>query len=384
MNNATFPSAAESEMDLVRSMPPASKPGPMRVVLLAPDQLSMADCRRWEQIRASRPEFRVPFFALRFTECVHKARGDVEVAVVRRGDETIGFLPFHRIGNLAVPVGRFLNDAHNVIAAHPGEIDWAWLLRQCNVKAFDVHALVGHEQEVETQFRLGTINAFSADLGDDSVAYLKRLGKAHKTIGRQPQKTRKLDREVGPVRMEFDCPDFALVEKAIAWKRDQYRRTHILDLFTPDWTIDLIRHLHEQDVDGLRGILSVLWAGDRPVAAHYGMIEGGLLHYWFPSYDPAYSQYSPGTGLFRQIVHDGTINGLDFVDMGYGEQPYKLKQTDVTSSVAFGSLTESRLHLHIRQAEASAISLIKRMPMKEPLKRFWRRINPNHGISKLR
>lgn len=358
--------------------------GPLRVELCAPGELSADDVQRWERIRGGRPEFSGPFFAHRFTESVQASRGDVEVAVVRSGDDAIGFLPFHRIGQVAVPVGRFFNDAHNLIAPVETAVQWPWLLQQCGVKAFDVHALVGHSPEVSKDYGLGTINAFSSDLGDDSVDYLRRLGKAHKTIGRQPQKTRKMSREIGEVRMEFDCRDTALVAKAIQWKREQYRRTHILDLFTPDWTMNLVNDLHDRDDAGLRGILSVLWAGDVPVAAHYGMIENNLLHYWFPSYDPSYSRYSPGTALFRQIVEEGTANGINFIDMGYGEQPYKRKQTDVTTSVGFGSVTGSRWHRTIRGAEASAISAIKRMPMKEPIKRIWRKLSPNHGISKLR
>ena len=91
----------------------------------------------------------------------------------------------------------------------------------------------------------GTILSFRADIGDNATAYLARLGSQHRTIGRQPQKTRKMNREIGPVRLELDCRDPQVREVAIEWKRQQYRRTHILDLFGPSWTRKLVAALHE-------------------------------------------------------------------------------------------------------------------------------------------
>ena len=70
----------------------------------------------WDNLRSTRMEFATPFFSARFSEAVHRSRGDVSVAVIREGNEVIGIFPFHRFRGSAVPVGRFLNDSHNVIA----------------------------------------------------------------------------------------------------------------------------------------------------------------------------------------------------------------------------------------------------------------------------
>jgi CelD/BcsL family acetyltransferase involved in cellulose biosynthesis len=264
------------------------------------------------------------------------------------------------------------------------------LLRQINVKAFDFHAMMGADlDDLGEKNYLGTIQSFSADLGDDSKAFLKTLGKHHKTVGRQPQKTRKMAREIGPVELEIDCRDPALLEQTIRWKREQYQRTDILDLFTPDWTRQLLREFFDgetqSDIPGnSRGMLSVLRAGDQIVAAHYGILEDGLLHYWFPAYDQNYAKYSPGTALFTAIVAEATDHGIHCIDMGYGEQPYKLKQTDQTGEVAFGCVSRSSFYRRWRNIETVAITAIKQAPMKESLKRIWRKVQPHAGISKLR
>ena len=359
-----------------------------RVQVASFDRLTPGELLRWREIRKLRPEFKTPFFSPEFSSAVHKARGDVQVALIRDEDEMIGCLPFHRFRGTAVPVGRFINDAHNVIAHPDASIDWLWLLEQLDVRAFDFHALVGGDPDELSQHVHGSIQSFRADVEDDSEAYLKKLGKQHKTIGRQGQKSRKMAREVGPLSFEFECRDPELLRQTIEWKRQQYQRTHILDLFSTDWTGALLQELFTLGAGELpnraRGILSVLRAGDDVVAAHYGIIENDLLHYWFPAYNTEYARYSPGTALFTSILAEASAHGVRCVDMGYGEQPYKLKQTDATSSVAFGCITRSRLHRGWRAVETSAISAIKKLPLKESLKRVWRRIQPQAGISKLR
>jgi CelD/BcsL family acetyltransferase involved in cellulose biosynthesis len=353
------------------------------------DRLSLSELIAWNNLRSTRMEFSTPFFSARYAEAVHRARGDVSVAVVREGSEVIGILPFHRFRSSAVPVGRFLNDSHNLIADRSTMIDWIWLLEKLDCKAFDFHAMVGCDDESLHQYAYGTSQSFQANIGDDPAAFLASLGRAHKTIGRQGQKTRKLAREVGQVHAELDCPDPDLLRQAIDWKRDQYRRSHLLDLFTPDWTRELLHQLHSgasfvDPQQSPRGILSILRAGDRVIAAHYGMLENGLLHYWFPVYDPAYAKYSPGTALFVEIIRNAQQFGITCIDMGYGELPYKRRQTDATGEVAFGCISRSRFHHRWRRLETATIRTMKKMPMKESAKKIWRRLKPQAGISKLR
>lgn len=374
---------------------------------IPPDLLDRWDSLRWSGVgQAIRVQ---PFFSPRFAAAVDHARGDVHVAIaIERGhqfeelphpDHVIAFLPFHRVGKVGVPVGRFLNDAHNIIGLSSEAIDWTAWLKACDVVAFDFHAIADPDVSWTEQHRLQTVKAFRAEFDDDSPGYLRQLERDHRTISKQGQKTRKLGREVGEVRLEIDCRCPEVLQQTIDWKRAQYQRTHILDLFLPDWTRRLVQELHHgldfsvealpQDAadefraTSLRGLLSVLWAGDRVIAAHYGMIERGRMHYWFPTYDPAYSRYSPGTALFTEIVRAATTHGIDCIDMGYGEQPYKQKQTATTSELVFGTITNSKWHRLTYSLESQLVGYLKKMPMKEFAKRGWRAIRPSAGIKKL-
>ncbi len=368
------------------------------VDIVSPAGLSEDQRAAWRRLRWTRGEYATPFFSLAFTEAVEWSRGDVRVAVLSRGGQPIGFFPFHRVNGVAVPVGRYFNDAHNVIASPETTVDWLELLERCDVKAFDFHALVAADPRNPLERGFGTVQSFSARLGDDSAAFLDQLGQQHRTIRRQSQKSRKLSREVGKITLEFDCRDDALLAQTIQWKRNQYRRTHILDLFSPDWTRRLMQRLHEVPPGGappggapqeggapggVRGLLSVLRAGDQIVAAHYGLLESEMLHYWFPCYDPAFAIYSPGTALFTEMVREASHYGLRFIDMGYGEQPYKRKQTDVTTTVTFGCISRSSFYRQRRLLEHHTVMALKKIPLKEPLKKVMRMLRPHAGIGKI-
>ncbi|MFU7558341.1 GNAT family N-acetyltransferase [Roseiconus sp. JC912] len=342
------------------------------------------DC--WRKLRATSSHYRPPFFAPEFAQAVQRVRRDVDVIVVFEQSEPIAFLPIHRQDAHAYPVGRFFNDAHNIIQGPATAIPWHWLLNQVGLRSYRFHALVGQQLDSLPRYSCHcSVRSFSCQIGDDPMSYLRQLGKEHKTVGRQGQKTRKLNREVGEVEFEFDCRDLDLLRQAIQWKRNQYNRTHILDLFATGWTRKLVEELFHipRNANGLRGVLSTLKAGGKMVAAHFGIREGDLLHYWFPVYDPAFAKYSPGTGLFVSILQSAQQLGLRCIDMGYGEQPYKRKQTDATGVVGQGCISPAMPYRLMCRTQNQLTSMVKSLPMKSQLKKAWRTVYPNAGQSKL-
>jgi CelD/BcsL family acetyltransferase involved in cellulose biosynthesis len=346
------------------------------------DELSDNDLAKWEELRSTQPEFRSPFFSSAFSRAVHAVRGDVLVAMLKQRCETVGFFPHHLIGSNAYPVGRKFNDAHGVIASPDTEFTWSELLKAIGAKGFEFHSLVGADRERMSPVSFaGTIGSFLTSLGEDSKASLKRREREHRTLLKQGQKTRKLAREVGELRLEVDCNSPSQMVAAIERKRDHYRRTNIFDLFSPPWTQELVRSLSVNRQDEARVMLSLLWAGDTVVASHIGFREGSLLHYWFPAYDTRYSKYSPGTALFIELVRCASEHGIEAIDMGFGEQPYKRKQTDVQSDVAFGYASDSGLRRTMYRAGLVRQQFVKSLPMKETLKYVLRRLHPRAGIS---
>lgn len=71
------------------------------------------------------------------------------------------------------------------------------------------------------------------------------------------------------------------------------------------------------------GILSVLYAADRPVAAHFGLRSRTVLSCWLPSYDRTVATFSPGRILCLRMIEAAAASGVRLVDFGRGEAAYK-------------------------------------------------------------
>ena len=82
---------------------------------------------------------------------------------------------------------------------------------------------------------------------------------------------------------------------------------------------------------GCSGTLSVLYAADLPVAAHFGLRSGSVLASWFPAFDVSFARYRPGLLLFRRLAEASAQLGIRHIDFGKGEEQYKqdFKNTDI-------------------------------------------------------
>ncbi len=153
------------------------------------------------------------------------------------------------------------------------------------------------------------------------------------------RRARKLSREAGPLRHEVDCRDAAALRALMGWKSDQYRRTGRSDRFARPWIVGLIEDLFAARGDHFSGRLSVLYAGEAPVAAHFGLRSGELLSHWFPAYDTSFQRCSPGLVQHMRMIEETPPDGITLIDMGKGAKRYKetLKTSDLF--VCEGSVT---------------------------------------------
>jgi len=81
---------------------------------------------------------------------------------------------------------------------------------------------------------------------------------------------------------------------------------------------------------------SVLYAGDRAVAFHFGMVCAGFLLYYKPTFDPELQAYSPGKIHLRFLLDDAVARGLRGIDFLQGAEGYKQDWTSQeTECVSF-------------------------------------------------
>ena len=152
-----------------------------------------------------------------------------------------------------------------------------------------------------------------------------------------------------------DSDDSSALRRSANWKSDQYRRNGWIDVFARPWIVDLVNCLFSIHSDRFAGLLSILYAGGRPVAAHFGIRSGPVLAHWFPAYDvqfrQAFSWIDPAPTDGRGDCHSWHYQ----IDMGTGTERYKhaLKSYDLVREgvVARGAFAASAHQVRSAQVD---------------------------------
>lgn len=357
-------------------------PEKIHVEVIRYKEIDATLAQRWDDLCSTNPNLQSPYFDLRFVECVDNIRQDIEIAVVESGAQVIGFLPYQRVRkSTAVPVGGWLNDYHGLVAPPDLSLQIEEILKQCRLKSYRYHALSnGMEHLARYEYR--KLACPYVDLSKGFKAYFRAARRRSSTIKRQEQKTRKLIREVGAIRIEYDCQDPSLLETLIRNKQKRFAESNTFDLFSVDWTADLLRQIFSKRSENFRGILNVLWAGDTPVASHFGMIANDILHYWFPTFDSRFKQYSPGTQMFLDVVEAACENGIRTVDLGYGDDEFKTKWASRRKHVGYGNIQTGLLASCWGRVKDSTVTIAKSLPLKTQTRSFLRKVYPRFGQQK--
>ena len=296
------------------------------------EQLSSEEWAQWDTLQTSVRDLSSPYFRPEYTQLVAEVRPNVEVAVIRSGDAAIGFFPYERKRfNIAGPVGAPMTDYQGVIATPDVPITSEQLLRACGLSGYHFN----HLAPGQNCFSRGVRSEHDSpclDVRGGLKSYLERANS--KRIDGWLRKRRKLDREVGPLRLVLDCREDAVFEALLAWKSAQYRRTEAPDVFRHEWTRNLLHRCWQQQTDRFSGWLTALYAGDKLVAAHFCLRSSTILHSWFPAYDVELKQHSPGIVLDLELIDAADAAGIACIDLGKGQSDYK--QALMTGSVRVG------------------------------------------------
>lgn len=323
----------------------------MRISLIQPAELGGAEIRAWHAMQRGTCSLMNPFLCPEWAVGVGKFRPGSRLAVLTEGPGILGFLPFERRGfGAGMPIGAGLSNCQGLIHA-PG-LDWAAreVLRGCQLSAWQFDNLVQGQPPFEryaaAQVPVGAINladgfdAYREKLKTTSARFLKDLSR----------RTRALERDRGEIRLVCDSLETAALRMVMGWKSDQCRRNGWQDIFDRPWVVELVDYLFSCRSDLFSSSLSILYAGETPVAGQLGLRCGAYFAGWFTAYDAGFRSYSPGLMQVMRLAKKLADSGVEVIDMGGGAHyQNKLKSHDlyftkgmVTSGPVTGSLHSAR------------------------------------------
>lgn len=283
-----------------------------------------------------------PYFDPAYFRAVASVRDDVYLLVVEDAGEVVALLPFQRRpGGVGGPVGGPINDFQSLLTVRDVPLEPAWLVKQAGL-----HWL-RFDHWICAQARFMTHRAVLApspviDLSGGMDGYLagrQREGRA--TAARLRAKVRRIERDLGPLRFEWDVRRPEVLAWVMATKTAQARRVGSALLFERPWAREVVARIHQTRTPSFQGLLSAAWAGDHLVAAHMGMRAGPVLHYWFPAYDRSLQPYSSGLVLLWRVMEEAASQGILRIDLGKGEHAFKDRLKTHDEHVAEGWVAAS-------------------------------------------
>lgn len=350
-----------------------------------PHELTGADQAAWTALQSQAaslgsPQLANPFLTPEFALAVGRCRSGVRIAVVREGGQPVAFLPFqHSTLGVGRAIGLGVSDAQGLVHRPDFRWDARDLLRACGLSVLEFDHLVAGQGPFEN----GSLTPHASpviDVDQGYETYLEGLrAQSPKFLRTTLAKERKLGRNVGPVRYVHDERDPAALRTLAQWKSAQYRRTGRSDRFAQAWIVQLVRELFHTRTDSFAGLLSVLYAGEKPIAAHFGPRTGSVLSCWFPAYDPDYSKYSPGLVLHLRMAEAAAAASMAYLDMGRGKAEYKDSLKTRELRVAEGWVTRPHpvaLGYWACRAPVRALrnAVLARPELREPADRLLRQV----------
>lgn len=309
----------------------------------------------WDHLRESNPLYDSPFFCPEFIDAVARVRDDVRVALIEQSDETVGIFPYQlaRWGG-AGPVGGDFSEFHGPLLQTGYAWDVSALLRGCGLRAWAYDHLPARLEPFARYHHLVGESPF-VDLAEGFEAYQrsKRLTRS-RLLPQLEQRERKVTRELGELRFESHDASESAFNCLINWKTAQHLRTGVPDVFQLPWVTQLLRQVWRTQTPRFCGMLSVLRAGDVPLAVHLGMRTRHVAHMWYPAYDPQFGRYSPGMLLFLRLARALADRGVRRIDFGPGGQEYKQRLASGTIQVARGVAETSAARHAVRRGLSAA------------------------------
>lgn len=264
-----------------------------------------------------------------------------KISIILKEDPTgpVLFWPFEYRGKRAIePAAKEVSDCSQLIVAPRERIDPQAVLRQAGLDTFHFHHLFE-----TTAFDVPTFCYFSdpcylIDLRQGWDAYARDLAaRGSKLLTEGRRKFRKLQREVGPVRLELASPPEHL-DLLLQWKIAQLDRQGFQHRFDENWVATFMDHHLRQASDHVRGHLSALYAGNEPVALHYGTWGYGVVNSWVPAVNPHFRRYSPALLLYLELARHGERAGFSTMILGRGGNQTKLRLANATVANYVGAI----------------------------------------------
>jgi CelD/BcsL family acetyltransferase involved in cellulose biosynthesis len=286
--------------------------------------LPEALAQRWQELQGLTPEFGSPLVGPQFARLVARYRPDAQVAIGYVGDKAIAFFPFHRAKNGYVrAIGAPYCDYQAIVTDPLVRVDGEAFLAGAAIGCVSFTSLMD-PYCVFTGEGMASVSGYRIDCKGNGEAYFETLYAANPKWAKNLRRlAKKMDRELGPVRLVGHDQNQASYDAMMAIKVAQFKETGITNVLRPKWVQALMRDLFAMRGGDFGGCMVSLYSGDKFVAGHFGVRQGQWFHPWIASTCPLSHPYSPGIIFLGELTRQSDKIGLQVIDLSEGHGHYK-------------------------------------------------------------
>ena len=346
---------------------------PVRAELAESESALEAVRADWDRLAgANRRPYCAPAWQLGWWRHAAPAGAGLRAVVVREGAAVLGIAPWFAVGSgryrllaspvcartvpLAVP-GRERDVAAAIASALAGCNPRPGLIQLDGVEAGSPWpSLLAEEWPAGTPKRIELHRETAPVIRLEADSYDDWLGSRSSNFRQQMRRRRRALEEMGA---EFRLTDAESLERDIA----ELERLHFgrrgdrpSDAFGPG-VAEMLADAGQELLDRDRFRLWTIATETASVSAQLFIEAGGELAFWNGGFDDAYSNASPGVQAILAAVGDGIGLGCERLDLGAGDQGYKLRLTDdveelVSIAIVPGGAAGMRARLGLARGRA--------------------------------
>jgi CelD/BcsL family acetyltransferase involved in cellulose biosynthesis len=315
----------------------------MKFSLIHVKELDANLLAQWFSMLQTNAVYGSPYYQPAFTMIASHVREDVRVLVCEDQNQLTGIWPFHALSKFrSEAIGGFLSDYQGPVRLPSVEWRIGDVLKAMQSRYLGFNHMPAEFSDFKRHAWLYS-QSHVLDVTGGFDAYAARLTEKRDAslLKKVATNERKLAKKFGELRFEMQSSSQADYQALLAGKSDQFARTvgteH--DIFKREWVCAMLEEIRTTQSTEFSGILSTLHAGDTLIAAHFGMRSQQVLHYWFPWYRTDYAEYSPGLILLAQCAKNAESLGITSIDLGRGEQAYKLRFATGANQLCEGAIS---------------------------------------------
>ena len=334
------------------------------VTMKRPSELTSLEKEAWQDFLTHNKALGSPYFAVEFAECCEEARSDTRVMIARKSGQVEAILPFHtgKFG-YARPLAGPLGDVHGLICGPDSTASPVDMMQACGIQMFDFHSALASQKPFRDAAE-SLDGSWLLDLSEGFDAWITRRREVNSKAFRNIRaRQRKLDEVDGGYHFVMADTSDEAFETMLRWKREQYKRTGMFDVFSVAWTRRLLEAIRKRESEKFTGLCSSLYVDGKLSAVHFGMASDTVCHYWFPAYDEDMARMSPGLLLLVEMAKTATGLGHQALELGPGKYAFKKDLASYQIGLASGYLSRPSVQTTLRHAAESVTRTVESAPI---------------------